>query len=164
MGSRGPLKTNSLEGWQTKFERAMLPTAPLNPYSAPAEQTISSAKTPHWLQDPWGQVGCNLVEQLFPPHQGPESLICLENKIQSKSRSCADINETSVLSGKFSTRHFHSNMETVLAPEGRQSLGCSTVKASWLFPQFSSAQDDHLSPDTGNAPSTMSQFVAKYSS
>lgn len=115
MGSWGPLKTKFLEGSQTKF-------APLKPYTAPAEQTSSSAKILHWLPGPWGRVGCKLVEQLFPPPQGPESLICLENKTQSKSRSRADINETSVLSGKFSTRHFHSNTETVLAAEGRQSI------------------------------------------
>lgn len=111
---------NQVLGSQSKFERAVLPL----PHSGPALLLLNKPsplpKSP-WLPGPRGRVGCKLEEKLFPLPQGPESLICLENKTQSKSRSWADINETSVLSGKFSTRHFHSNTETVLAPEGRQS-------------------------------------------
>lgn len=126
---------------------------------SPLPETLAGSRSPA----PQGQVGCKLVEQLFstlsPPR--PKSLICLENKIQSKSRSGADINETSVISGKFSTRHFHSNTETKPFGFGTKGKGehshCSTLAAPWLFPQFSSVQDNLLSLDTGKALSTASQ-------
>lgn len=109
------------------------------PCTAPAQQIISF--TSSQLAVPPGLMGCQVAEWLVSPIplQGPKSLICLENNIESKSRSWADIRETSykqkVFQKMFSQQHdvhFGSQGEgtALTLVHTCSSTGFSTVQLS----------------------------------
>lgn len=109
------------------------------PCTAPAQQIISF--TSSQLAVPPGLMGCQVAEWLVSPIplQGPKSLICLENNIESKRRSWADIREASykqkVFQKMFSQQHdvhFGSQGEgtALTLVHTCSSTGFSTVQLS----------------------------------
>lgn len=98
----------------------------------------TTAFTNSWLSVPQG---CKAVQKSAFPAWRTKKPLLLRKQHLVQEQVLADVNETSVTSWMFSMRHFPSQGKV------RHSL-CSTPAVPQLFPQFSSAQDKLLSPNT----------------